>query len=150
EGSLHAILGQLYADHAAVDPDNHYLQNHGRPRSIANHIRTFEWYLPFLPTAGNILDWGCNHGPDSCLLRATAGDRFCLFGCDFSSSHKYQTFHDYSKLVYAQIESPVDLPYAANSFDAVIGSGVLEHVAQDYESLKEIYRILKPGGVLVI
>ena len=42
------------------------------------------------------------------------------------------------------------LPFDANSFDCVIGSGVLEHVAMDYEFLKELYRILKSDGRLII
>ena len=40
--------------------------------------------------------------------------------------------------------------HTAILFDRVIGSGVLEHVAMDYESLKEIYRVLKPDGRLII
>ena len=32
----------------------------------------------------------------------------------------------------------------------VIGSGVLEHTALDYESLKELHRVIKPDGILVI
>jgi hypothetical protein len=34
--------------------------------------------------------------------------------------------------------------------DAVIASGVLEHVPMDYESLKELYRVMKPGARLIV
>jgi SAM-dependent methyltransferase len=44
----------------------------------------------------------------------------------------------------------VRLPYEDGVFDAVIASGVLEHVPMDYESLKELNRILRPGGRLII
>lgn len=42
------------------------------------------------------------------------------------------------------------LPYASDTFDAVILSEILEHVDDDVAALKEIYRVLKPGGIVVI
>jgi SAM-dependent methyltransferase len=42
------------------------------------------------------------------------------------------------------------LPYQANSFDAVILSEVLEHLDDDVAALREVYRVLKPGGVVAI
>lgn len=42
------------------------------------------------------------------------------------------------------------LPYSEKSVDAVLCLDVLEHLKNDRMPLKEFYRILKPGGVLVI
>lgn len=41
-------------------------------------------------------------------------------------------------------------PFADASFDAVILADVLEHVADERQTLSEIYRILRPGGVLIV
>jgi glycosyltransferase involved in cell wall biosynthesis/ubiquinone/menaquinone biosynthesis C-methylase UbiE len=41
-----------------------------------------------------------------------------------------------------------DLPFADNSFDKVLMTEVLEHLADDRTAMREIFRILKPGGVL--
>jgi SAM-dependent methyltransferase len=42
------------------------------------------------------------------------------------------------------------LPYADNSFDAVILSEILEHVDDDVAGLREAYRVLKPNGVVAV
>ncbi len=42
------------------------------------------------------------------------------------------------------------LPFADSSFDGVILSEILEHVDNDVAGLKEVYRVLKPGGVAAI
>lgn len=42
------------------------------------------------------------------------------------------------------------MPFKDQSFDKAVISEVLEHVEDDEKVLKEIYRILKPKGVLVI
>ncbi len=43
-----------------------------------------------------------------------------------------------------------DLPFADNSFDKVLMTEVLEHLADDRTAMNEIFRILKPGGVLAL
>jgi SAM-dependent methyltransferase len=42
------------------------------------------------------------------------------------------------------------LPYPDDTFDGVILSEILEHIEDDVAGLKEIYRVLKPGGVVAI
>jgi SAM-dependent methyltransferase len=42
------------------------------------------------------------------------------------------------------------LPYADNSFDAVILSEILEHVDDDVAGLREAYRVLKPNGIVAV
>ncbi len=43
-----------------------------------------------------------------------------------------------------------EMPYPDNTFDAVIFSEILEHIEDDVRALKEAYRVLKPGGVVVV
>ena len=42
------------------------------------------------------------------------------------------------------------LPFKKSSFDVVIGLEVLEHLYNPYDMMKEIKRVLKPGGYAII
>lgn len=43
-----------------------------------------------------------------------------------------------------------DIPFAAGTFDAVLCNHVLEHVPDDARALRELFRVLKPGGFAVL
>jgi hypothetical protein len=42
------------------------------------------------------------------------------------------------------------LPFRSNVFDAVISQAVLEHVSDPWQTAQEVYRVLKPGGQVLI
>jgi len=42
------------------------------------------------------------------------------------------------------------LPFADASFDGVLLNEVLEHVADEIQTVREIYRVLRPGGHLIL
>lgn len=44
----------------------------------------------------------------------------------------------------------LDLPFSDKSFDTVISTQVLEHVEKPWMMVKEIYRILKTGGICIL
>ena len=52
--------------------------------------------------------------------------------------------------VHIHHASIYSMPYPNDSFDAIILSEILEHIDDDFRGLKEAYRVLKPGGVLVV
>lgn len=143
------VLAHLYAGQTAFASDP-YLEQHADPRFIAGQVNVFEWYRRFLPSSGPVLDWGCRHAPDSCLIRATYGDQFEHHACDLPPEGQYAVFHEFAGVEYQQLTDPVQLPYESGQFETVVASGVLEHVAMDYESLKELYRVTKVGGRLII
>ena len=44
----------------------------------------------------------------------------------------------------------VSTPFRSEIFDAIICIHVLEHIEEDREALRELYRVLKPGGWAVV
>ncbi|HLX12452.1 MAG TPA: class I SAM-dependent methyltransferase, partial [Bacteroidota bacterium] len=44
----------------------------------------------------------------------------------------------------------MNLAYDADTFDIVIASDVFEHVREDEKGFREIFRVLKPGGIFIL
>ncbi len=42
------------------------------------------------------------------------------------------------------------MPFKAKSFDVVVSSEVIEHVTDPEKAISEMYRVLKPGGILIL
>jgi SAM-dependent methyltransferase len=147
---LAGVLRQLYAHQLETLPQDGYLREHSEPSFVDGSVRVFRFYEPYLPAEGRILDWGCRHAPDACMVRTRFGERVTLDGCDVFDGTQYPVFFDYARLRYARLSEIVKLPYPDDSFDAVLASGVLEHVPLDYESLKQLHRILRVGGRLIV
>lgn len=72
----------------------------------------------------------------------------------------YKRFRNLENLEYTttDLNSPIadvkadicDLPFRDNSFDTVICNHVLEHIADDTKAMKELFRILKSGGMAIL
>jgi len=142
-------LSRLYTLEARTREDP-YLQAHSRNTAVLRRqIGIFERYKDVLEDAHTILDWGCRHAVDACLVRMFRGADVELYGCDVDAGD-YQVFYDFAGLKYSRLSHPYQLPYEDSFFDAVLGSGVLEHVPNDSECLKELYRVIRPGGYFIM
>ena len=42
------------------------------------------------------------------------------------------------------------LPFADDSFDRVVAAEVLEHLPEDSRAMAELFRVLKPGGLMAV
>ncbi|EER01003.1 3-demethylubiquinone-9 3-methyltransferase, putative [Perkinsus marinus ATCC 50983] len=98
---------------------------------------------------GRYLDVGCGGGLLTEEMASTYG--YNITGIDISEASLQQARQhgrDIPNLHY-QVGSVYDIPFPDNSFDGVIISDVLEHLLDLQGALTEIFRVLKPGGVLV-
>ena len=60
-------------------------------------------------------------------------------------------FHEFVHYAHTDVVSLFDrLPYREGVFDAVISKAAFEHLVRPWEMANEIYRVLKPGGLLQV
>ena len=99
-----------------------------------------------IPSEVSVLELGCGRGD---FLEAFKKKGMSCFGCDLSPSSG-----DFLKALNIPFKV-VDLtsqsyPYEDNSFDVIYHKSVIEHVYNPEHMLREMYRILKPGGQVII
>ena len=51
---------------------------------------------------------------------------------------------------YRSLHHAYQLPYEDEMFDTILGAGTLEHVPDESASLRELWRVLKPNGRLIL
>jgi ubiquinone/menaquinone biosynthesis C-methylase UbiE len=99
-----------------------------------------------VPPGSKILDIGCGTGH---LAGELMRRGYEAWGVDFSDAMvRYAREHyDADRFQVGDIER---IPFPDNSFDGVMSLGVMEYLSEDEPALREIWRVLKPGGWAVI
>src|SRR5579872_358071 len=105
------LLGKLYEEQLKTVPGDEYLRFHGEAEFVRGSVRVFRFYERFLPSSGRILDWGCRHAPDACMIRKKFGDGVAIDGCDVIDAAQYRIFFEYSGLRYELLRDAWALPY---------------------------------------
>ncbi len=92
----------------------------------------------------SILDVGCGGGALMKELEIYGN----VFGVDFSD-----TAIDFCKrrnITNVQKSGIELLPFPAGHFDLVLAMDVLEHIPKDDDGVREVFRVLKSGGILIV
>jgi len=104
-------------------------------------------YCDGIPNNAKILDVGCGDGFHLKLLKQYGNENWTLEGVDFDSRAVEIASRGGLTIHHGSIE---ELNLESEQYDLVYTIQTIEHVAQPDELLAAIYRILKPGGRLVI
>lgn len=117
-------------------------------RRAAHHAAFF---LPHLKPGMRLLDGGCGPGAITVGLAelVVPGE---VVGIDIESSQVELARDSAQKAGYTnvtfEVASLYEIPFPDASFDAVFLHGVLEHLSDPVQALREVLRVLKPSGVL--
>lgn len=91
-----------------------------------------------------ILDAGCGTGSNLIFLSQFG----ITYGVDISEvATKFCRIRGIKNIVTSDVSK---LPYKDNFFDVVSCMDVVEHIENEEKAIKEIFRVLKPGGKLLL
>ncbi len=126
-----------------------YMTRNEADMAFKKRVETiFEWIAPTDDML--ILDIPCGRGFYLNMFRYVSGCRLVGAELDWDVIRKAQTNVGHLPNLTLNNVNIYAMPYPDNTFDAVILSEILEHLDRDVDGLKEVYRVLKPGGVVAI
>src|SRR5437660_2986663 len=122
---------------------------------IEAHRYAKEWHIPdaadFTGARGlRVLEIGCGLGTD--------GVRFAKAGADYTGVDLTDAAIELARKRFElsglrgelRVSDAENLDFADNSFDLVYSHGVLHHTPDTQAAVKEIHRVLKPGGRAIV
>ena len=136
--------------------------NHGREhesgsREFFDAIERHRYseYAPWMPQLmefqnfrdARLLEVGCGMGTD--LLQFSRGGARCV-GVDLTprsieiTQHRFQLYGADGAFMISDAEH---LPFLDESFEVVYSNGVLHHTPDTAGAIREVHRVLRPGGV---
>jgi SAM-dependent methyltransferase len=124
-----------------------------RGRRLLNRLQSQlrqKAHLAFSPP-GALLDFGCGAGG---FLFAALESGFDAYGVEVTPIRRQEFYQIIAEVPhYAECFILYDgymLPFESNSFDLVHSWFVLEHVPDIWQALREIVRVLRPGGIAAL
>ena len=114
----------------------------------------YQEYAPWMPRVmgfdqfrgARLLEIGCGMGSD--LLQFARGGARCV-GIDLTprsveiTRHRFKLYDAAGAFMIADGEH---LPFASETFDVVYSNGVLHHTRDTAGAIREVHRVLRPGG----
>ncbi|WP_030147351.1 MULTISPECIES: class I SAM-dependent methyltransferase [unclassified Streptomyces] len=104
-----------------------------------------------LRAGDRVLDAGCGTGRALPPLRAAVGPSGVVIGADLTPAMLRQAVRAGRDRDGALLLTDVAaLPLRPGSLDAVFGAGLISHLPSPAENLRELARVVRPGGLLAL
>ncbi len=136
---VYTIMNDEYKDMKGYNPDADLGLGCGLPTEFAK-----------IKKGDTVIDLGSGAGNDCFVARALTGESGKVIGIDFTEKMIEKARANAEKLGYNNVEFRFgdieQIPVTANVADVIVSNCVLNLVPNKYNVLKEVYRVLKPGG----
>ena len=103
-----------------------------------------------IKSGDTVIDLGSGAGNDAFIARRIVGETGRVIGMDFTDKMIEKARANVEKLGFNNVEfregDIEHMPVTANTADVVVSNCVLNLVPNKFNVLKEVYRVLKPGG----
>jgi ubiquinone/menaquinone biosynthesis C-methylase UbiE len=120
-----------------------------------NSVRRLSGHLQSQPSGFRLLDLGCGAGVSTFALAEiypesqVVGVDIAVKMIDKAQQH-HQSDFSYLNNIDFMVGDATSLPFADHTFDVAIGHSFLYLVPQKEEVLREVNRVLKPNGQLIL
>ena len=140
-----------------VDSTSSERYTHGYGTELVGYLKgrtvsvNAAFLAPHLRPGMSLLDCGCGPGSITCgLAQALAPGQ--VIGIDIEASQidlaREQAATQAIANVRFEVANIYDLPFPDATFDVAFAHTVLQHLADPVKALREIYRVIKPGGLI--
>jgi ubiquinone/menaquinone biosynthesis C-methylase UbiE len=99
---------------------------------------------------GRVLDIGCGTGELACRLAARGWEVVGLDLCEPMLHRAHAKSNGWMKQVHLSAGDSEHLPFASATFDAVTCANSFHHYPHQQAVVREMFRVLKPGGRLLL
>ena len=117
-------------------------------RSVQSHG---QFFMPHLTSGVSVLDCGCGPGSITLGIAALVAPARVI-GVDFAPSQIERAQSSAARMRIANVNFQTadcySLPFPDSSFDRAFSHALMEHLANPLRATKELYRVLKSGGVI--
>ncbi|MFB6853780.1 class I SAM-dependent methyltransferase [Streptomyces sp. NPDC056121] len=104
-----------------------------------------------LRAGDRVLDAGCGTGRALPALRDAVGPSGAVLGVDLTPAMLEAAVRaGRDRAGSLMLADVTRLPVRSGSLDAVFGSGLVAHLPQPQENLRELARVVRPGGLLAL
>lgn len=110
---------------------------------IIKHIR-YQQIIKLIPHKSFVVDLGCGYNGDLLRILSSKIDRG--IGFDLKISRKSPS----DNIVLKKAKVDQKIPVKRNIVDVVTALAIIEHLEHPDKFLSEIYRVLRPGGMLLL
>lgn len=148
ESGSNANSNATRRDHYVYSEDSIFTQKQHANRTAT---RQAAFFLPHLQPGMKLLDCGSGSGSITVGLAQVVAPGE-VTGIDISEAEvaraQRKAADEGIHNLHFEVGNAYHLAFPADSFDALFSHNMLEHVGEPHKALQEMWRVLKPGGVI--